>query len=227
MITALCVLLSAVMAVSPPTNGELVARMMLTEIVQDGEMNRSQDLDDPGQCKRFQVNTFAEVSGPFILSGYPETVLFMPPDHAPKADTGRTVGTAWNMTDAETGNAYDEVARFDYDTTKTEKENLQDALLFLTNIRAGDQLQMLGRYTSGGRGTHTLMFTRPYDPRSDYLYWSDSNFATRRIDGIRYGIVRPFQAWKVSECAGWLASDWGNGATLYRLRDDIVKRDGH
>jgi len=225
MITALCLLLSASMAVTPPPGAELVARMILTEAVQDRETNRSSGNKYHGQCKRFQVNTFAEVSGDFMLASYPNAELFMPLEHASKESTGgRVVGTAWEIVLPEDGNAYVEVARYDYDGSMTKQENLETARAFLRNVQAGDQLQMMARYNSGTRGTHSLMFTRAYDPRSEYLYWADSNFSNTMIDGIRYGNVRAYQEWKLEDVAGWLAADGNNGATLYRLSEDIVRR---
>jgi len=225
MITALCLLLSASMAVTPPQNAELVARMILTEVVQDRETNRSSSNQFHGQCKRFQVNTFEEVAGDFMLAAYPEAELFIPLAHASKESTGgRTVGTAWEIVMPEAGNAYVEVARFDADRSLTRRENIEAAKAFLSNIQAGDQIQMMARYNSGSRGTHSMMFTRPYDPRSEYLYWADSNFSNTRIDGELYGNVRAYQQWRVDEVAGWLAADVGNGATLYRLSEDVVRR---
>lgn len=224
MIAGLCVALSAAMAVTPPPEAELIARMILTEVVQDRESSRSSSIHYHGQCRRFQVDSFAEVAGDFMLSTYPEAELFMPLEHADKELVGRASGTCWDMPDPSTGNAYVEVARFDYDKEKTEQENLDAAVAFLSHVKAGDQLQMLARYSDGNRGTHSLMFTQPYDPRSEYLYWADSNFSNTLVDGVRYGNVRAYQQWKLLECAGWLASDWHNGATLYRISEDIVKR---
>lgn len=226
MIAALCMLLAASMAVTPPPNAELISRMILTETVQDRETNRSSGNKHHGQCKRFQVDTFAEVSDDFMLATYPETNLFMPLEHASKESTGgRVVGTAWEIIPPAEGNAFVEVARYDYDKSMTQRENHAAARAFLTNARAGDQMQMMARYNSGSRGTHSFMFTRAYDPRTEYLYWADSNFSNTRIDGVLHGNVRAYQEWKLEDVAGWLSSDWGNGATLYRLSDDIVRRE--
>ena len=100
-----------------------------------------------------------------------------------------------------------------------------------TRYLSGESFDPAGRvvtatYSNGARGTHTLLVTRSYNPTTGKLYWADSNFANTRIDGKRYGYVRAYQAWSLEEAVGWLAADMYNGATLYRLRDDIVVREG-
>lgn len=224
MITLLCLLLSAAMAVTPAPADMLAAEMTLTELSRHGSQARSSSVLDPGQCRRFQVNMFAEASQGYRLAGYPDVTLFMPDEHAPTDVSGRPVGSCWDMPAVEMGNAYEEVARYDYDKDITPQENRQNVLRFLENVRAGDVMQMLATYSNGRRGTHTLMFTRPYDPRLGMLYWADSNFANTRIDGVRYGYVRAYQAFPLEDVITWLAADWNNGATLYRLRGDIVAK---
>lgn len=224
MIAALCVLLSAVMAATPTPADQLSIRMILTEIAQDGEMRISETQTDPGQCRRFQVNSFAEVSQRYMLATFPDAELYLPAEHSDPQVSGRPIGSCWDMPDPSTGNAFMEVARYDYDRSLSDRENHTAAEAFLTQVRAGDLLQLLATYSNGVRGTHTLMFTQPYDPRSEALYWVDSNFANRRIDGVRYGIVKGYQTWPISDLAGWIAADQGNGATLYRLSEDIDSR---
>lgn len=225
MTTALCMLLSAMLSFTPAPTDTIAARMILLEVSRHGDMHKSGSFSAHGQCKRFQHDTFAEVAPGYMLSGYPEVALFLPRNHASVEESGRPVGTCWEMPDTSEGNAYVETARFDYDKALTRKENMQAAYAFLQNVRAGDMLQMLARYSSGGRGTHTIMFTRPYDPRESMLYWADSNFANTRIDGVKYGYVRAYQAWPLDEIVQWLVADWHNGATLYRLNDQIIPRE--
>ncbi|MCL1965433.1 MAG: hypothetical protein FWF69_10340 [Firmicutes bacterium] len=224
MITALCLLLSAVMAYTPLPSDAVTARMILVEVTHDNEANPSASRTDPGQCRRFQISSFAAASAGYRLKDYPDRVLYMPPDHAPVETSGRSWGVGWEMPGAETGNAFVEVARYDYNRTLSPKRNLDAAKAFLTRVRAGDVLQMVGTYTGGGHGSHTLLFTRPYDPRLDTLCWADSNFAYRMVDGKKYGVVRPYQEREIDEIAGWLAAMESNGATLYRVREDLVER---
>lgn len=225
MIAALCVLLSAVMAVTPAPKDTLTARMILVEVVQDGESRPSANRTDAGQCKQFQINSFAQASAGYVLAEHPDATLYLPYEHNDRDATGRPTGAAWDMPGPETGNAFVEVAYFEYDKDLTKRENIAVAKAFLSQVRAGDFLQMQATYSSGGHGTHTLMFTRPYDPRLPTLYWSDSNFANRLVGGVRYGVAMAYQAWPLEEVAGWISADWYHGATLYRLSDDIVVRE--
>lgn len=224
MITALCMVMSAMMAFTPAPRDMIPAQMILIEVAQDGDMHKSSSFTAHGQCKRFQFDTFAEVAPAYMLEDYPGVELFLPHDHASVEESGRPVGTCWTMPPASQGNAYAEVARYDYDRSLTKRENEQLARAFLQQVQAGDMLQMLARYSSGGRGTHTVMITRPYDPRLSNIYWADSNFANTRIDGVRYGYVRAYQSWPLEEMVDWLVADWHNGATIYRLHEGIVLR---
>lgn len=221
MITALCMLLCATMATTPLPRDALVAELILIEVAQHGEMNKSASMRDAGQCRRFQANAFEQAAAGYRLPEYPDVALYLPMDHA--ADSDRPTGSCWDMPDAATGNAFEEVARFDYDPELTPRENRAEAAVFLSQVRAGDMMQMLARYSSGGRGTHTILFTRPYDPRTGMLYWADSNFSNTRIDGVRYAYVRANQTWTVEEVARWLGSEGNNGATLYRVRADVER----
>lgn len=228
MIAALCLLLSAMMAAAPlaPSAQEtLTAQMLLAEIARDGTTNRSSGINYAGQCKRFQVDTFEMVASGYQLALYPGATLFMPLEHAEEKITGRPVGTCWDMPDPSTGNAFVEIARFDYDQTVSQKENLEAARRFLQGVQAGDVMQMLATFSGGtARGTHTLMFTRPYDPRLQKLYWVDSNLDNYRVEGVRYGIAHAYQQRDLEEVASWLAWDWHNGATLYRINDSVEPR---
>lgn len=225
MITALCLLLTAVMAVTPTPAQTLTAEMILIEVAQDGGFHRSSGPLYHGQCKRFQADSFVEAAASYMLPGAPEQALVIPLEHVPADESGRPVGTCWPLEDETGVLGYEEVARFDYNRDLTEKENKELARAFLMQVQAGDVMQMLATYGSGGRGTHTIMFTRPYDPRLERLYWSDSNFSNTLVDGIKYGYIKAYQDWAFDDVARWLSDDWNNGATLYRVRDDVVLRD--
>ena len=60
-----------------------------------------------------------------------------------------------------------------------------------------------------------------HDPETDTVHWMDSNMRGKKVKGIRYGIVqfdevKSIQWWAECFCKKT------RGATLYRLRDDIV-----
>lgn len=225
MITSLCMLLCAMLSFAPAPADTLRAQIILYEVSQNGLTQRSTGPDYPGQCRRFQVDTFARFAPAYRLTAYPQADLFMPLDHADPKESGRSVGVCWDMPDPSQGNAFVEIARFDYDRTQGLAENRRLARAFLAQLRAGDFVQFLARYNSGGRGTHTVMMTQPYDPREPVLYWADSNFANTLVDGVRHGIVRAYQAWTVDEVVDWLTKDENNGATAYRLSEDVAYRD--
>lgn len=223
MIAALSLLLSAALAFTPAPRDFLAAEMILTEIAQDGTLRRSETIADEGQCRRFQATSFASAAQGYRLAGHPDVPLYLPTAHAERAVSGRQVGACWDMPDASTGNAYVEAARFDYDRDKTLGENKRAARAFLAQALAGDVLQLFATYASGGRGTHTVLMTRPFDPRSGMLYWADSNFANTLVDGVRFGYVRAWQQWPLEEVVTWLTTDLNNGATLYRISEAVVR----
>ena len=71
-----------------------------------------------------------------------------------------------------------------------------------------------------GTGAHSAIMLG-YDAETDEIHWFDSNMRGGKKNGIRYGIVQ-FDEVKSVE---WWASAFchkGRGATLYRLRDDII-----
>ncbi|MDR0929316.1 MAG: hypothetical protein LBM74_06320 [Oscillospiraceae bacterium] len=225
MITALCLLLSAAIGAAPLPADALTARLILTQVAQDGAYQRSESRTDPGQCRRFQANGFAKVAAGYELAEYPGVPLYLPEQHADEDEVKRALGTCWGMPAASTGNAFVEVASFDFKSSRTTAQNRQAAEEFLSHVRAGDILQMVATYQSGGRGTHTLLFTRPYDARRASLHWVDSNFDNRRVDGVRYGYVHAYQERTVADLAKWISAEYGNGATLYRVSGDVVEKE--
>ena len=66
-----------------------------------------------------------------------------------------------------------------------------------------------------------MIITGDYNPETDTILWCDSNMKGERKDGIRYGKVQ-FDAEKDID---WFVDAFCRkkyGATLYRLRDDII-----
>lgn len=230
MISLLCAALSAMLAFAPGSGGvppreRIMAHMLLIEVAQDGALNRASGSGYHGQCRRFQADSLAEAAQGFGLAGFPGAALAIPLDHRPAEETGMPVGSVWAEAEEGTVCPYDAVASFAYDTALSARENAANARAFLENVQAGDVLQMIAIYNSGARGTHTLLISQPYDAREDMLYWCDSNFSNTRVDGVRYGYARAHQAWAMTEVAGWIAGGENTGATLYRLREDIVATD--
>lgn len=231
MISILCAALSALLALSPGASGvppreRIIARMLLIEVSQDGSLSRSSGSRYHGQCRRFQADSLEEAVRGFELEGFPGLLPTIPLEHREEEETGMPAGSVWSEALEGTVCAYDAVASFTFDPARTAKENLESAKAFLRGAQAGDVLQMIATYNSGARGTHTLMLSQPYDARKDMLYWCDSNFSNTRIDGVKYGYARAHQAWAMKDVAAWISSSENTGATLYRLRNDIVEIDG-
>jgi len=201
--------------------GALIAAWIRAVVDQDGTSRRSDSPSAPGQCKRFLINTFRAVSGAYRLAAAPDAALAMPQEHN---DDGRVHGIAWDLPDMESGNPFEEVAHFAYDPNAGESKNAQGARALLEQVRPGDALQMMGLYSNGARGTHTLLFTAVWDAEADTVYWCDSNFNNYRVNGVRYGVVEGAQSRTVASFSQWLLHA-GCGATLYRLREDIVTLD--
>lgn len=189
----------------------------------DGALNRADSVTAPGQCKQYLINVFERVSADYAWAASPETPLFMPAQPNDPEQSGRVAGTGWELPSAEAGNPFAEVAHYDYQGGATLRENRQMARDLLEQAQPGDVLQMMAVYNNGARGTHTLLITQAYDAERDYLYWSDSNFRMRTVDGVRYAYVVARQERALDEIVGWLVNP-NCGATLYRLGEAIACR---
>ena len=222
MIALMCLLLSAALMNPLPAPDKVTLRMMLVELAENNSLSRSSGIRYHGQCKRFQIDSFATAAAGYTLKKYPGVELYMPMEHGDEGQTGRPTGICWEMPDPSTGNAFVEVDSFDYNRELTLRENLVNARKFLEQVKAGDVIQILGIFSGSARGTHCLMITRNYDPRNEMLFWADSNFSNKRIDGIRYGYVRAYQTRPIDEVAKWIGSSGNTGATIYRISRDVV-----
>ena len=128
----------------------------------------------------------------------------------------------WEDIPASKGNPFYEAASFRYDPKLTQEENMALACDFMRQAQRGDFFQMSAEYEYG-TGAHSAIMMG-YDAEKDEIHWMDSNMRGKRINGIRYGIVQYDEVRSVE----WWASTFckkTRGATLYRLRDDIVYKD--
>lgn len=210
---------------SVPPRERIIAHMILIEAAQDGELNRSSGNQYHGQCRRFQADSLLEAAQGFAPVGQPDATLVLPIDHMSKEESGRPVGTVWSAPGEGEACAYEPVTWFDFDGSMSAKQNKAAAREFLSQVQAGDVLQIMAVYSSGARGTHTVLITQPYDERDDTLYWCDSNFANKRVNGVKHGYVRARQTWPMNDVTGWLGVSENTGATLYRLREDLTEKE--
>ena len=118
------------------------------------------------------------------------------------------------------GNPFYAAASFRYDDTLSKAENREKAREFLKQVQRGDYFQMAADYYYGV-GAHSMLFIADYDPETDSVHWADSNMKGQSIKGIRYAYVQ-YDAVKPID---WFVDAFCRkkyGATIYRLRDDIV-----
>lgn len=185
-----------------------------------GKAQRAQYSGDIYVCKNFTVYLFRENRDKYRMAEYPDTPLVIP-DNLPKDQcTDYVYGVEWKDVPASEGNPFDVAASFRYDPEKTKEENRQLAREFLMQVQRGDYFQMAANYYYG-IGAHSLIFIADYDPETDTVRWTDSNMKGEKRNGERYGYVQ-FDAVKEID---WFVDAFCRskyGATLYRLRDDII-----
>ncbi len=186
-----------------------------------GKKQRAQYAGDIYICKNFTVYLFRQNADGYRMAEFPDTKLVIP-DNKPKEECKEYVyGCEWKDIPAADGNPFYAAATFRYDPSLSKAENREKARAFLMQVQRGDYFQMAANYYYGV-GAHSLVFTEDYDPEKDTVTWCDSNMKGTRVDGIRYGYVQ-FNAVKEID---WFVDAFCRkkyGATIYRLRDDIIR----
>ena len=189
----------------------------------DGRAQRAHYKGDIYVCKNFTTHLFRENRADFRMAEYPDVKLVIP-DNLPKNECKPyAYGLCWKEIPASKGNPFYEAAAFRYDASLSREENLEIAKAFLRQTQRGDFFQLTGDY-GAGVGAHSAIMLG-YDEAADEIHWMDSNFRKKRINGINYGYVqfdeaRDTEWWAVKFCQKKC------GATLYRLRDDIIYATG-
>ena len=185
-----------------------------------GKAKRAHYAGDIYVCKNFTVHLFKEVKDDFRMAEYPATELVIP-NNQKKADCSPYVyGVEWQDVSAEEGNPFYAAASFRYDEKLSKEENRQLAREFLKQVRRGDYFQMAANYYYG-IGAHSMLFTADYNPETDTVLWADSNMKGKTVNGERYAYVQ-YDAEKEID---WFVDAFCRkkyGATLYRLREDII-----
>lgn len=185
-----------------------------------GRPQRAQYSGDIYICKNFTVHLFRENRGDFRMAEYPDVELVIP-NNQKKADCAPYVyGVEWQDVAASDGNPFYAAAAFRYDKSLTKEENRQKAREFLMQAQRGDYFQMAADYYYGV-GAHSMIFIEDYDPETDSVHWADSNMKGKSVNGERYAYVQ-YDA--VKEIDWFVDAFCRNqyGATIYRLRDDII-----
>lgn len=185
-----------------------------------GRAQRAQYSNDIYVCKNFTVHLFTETRSAFRMAEYPEVPLIIP-DNQKKEDCAPYVyGVEWQDVPAGEGNPFYAAASFRYDEALSKAENEENARAFLRQVQRGDYFQMAAKYYYG-TGAHSLVFIDDYQPDTDSVRWTDSNMKGEKRDGERYGYVQ-YDAVKEID---WFVDAFCRkryGATLYRLREDII-----
>lgn len=185
-----------------------------------GRLQRAHYAGDIFVCKNFTVHVFRQSSAGFRLAEYPDVQLSVP-SNLPKDDCKPYYyGYCWMDVGPEEGNPFYIAAQFVYDKNLSKQENMERALDFMRQVQRGDYFQMSADYKYGV-GAHSAIMIADYDPDTNTVHWMDSNMIGEKRDGIRYGKVQ-FDA--VKDISWWADAfcKKGRGATIYRLRDDIV-----
>ena len=186
----------------------------------NGRLQRAHYAGDIYVCKNFTVHVFRENSADFRLAEYPDVPLIVP-NNLPKEDCKPYYyGYCWMDVGPDQGNPFYIAAQFVYDKNQSKQANMERALEFMRQVKRGDYFQMSADYKYGV-GAHSAIMIADYDPDADTVHWMDSNMIGEKRNNIRYGKVQ-FDA--VKDISWWAEAfcKKGRGATIYRLRDDIV-----
>ena len=211
-----------------PARADLIDRIiaMGKELYEkaDGKRKRAHYASDIYVCKNFTVYLFRQNRDGFRMAEYPDTPLVIPDNLPAKECKPYAYGFLWKKVTAAEGNPFEVGAQFIYDPALSKEENLEKAKAFMRQAQRGDYFQMSADYEYGV-GAHSAIMLG-YDAERDEIHWMDSNMrGGKNSEGIRYGLVQ-YDAVKSTE---WWAKAFCHkkrGATLYRLRADIVYADG-
>lgn len=211
-------------AIDPAAREEMINRII--DLAQslykkaNGKPQRAHYSGDIYICKNFTVHLFREVRSDFCMAEYPDVQLVIPNNKSREDCAPYTYGVEWQDVSAEEGNPFYAAATFRYDDSLTMEENRAKAREFLTQAQRGDYFQMAANYYYG-IGAHSMIFIADYDPETDTVRWTDSNMKGKSIDGERYAYVQYDAVREID----WFIDAFCRkkyGATIYRLRDDII-----
>ncbi len=186
----------------------------------DGKFQRAHYKGDIYVCKNFTVHLFRETRSRYRMAEFPDKELKIPNNLPEKKCRPYAYGYCWEDIAASDGNPFEIAAQFLYDKKLSKDENIALAREFMKQTRKGDYFQMTGDY-SGGKGAHSAIFMSDYDPETDTVRSLESNRSGKRINGLRYGKVMYDCELSINDWVGFFCRK-KCGATLYRLRDDII-----
>ena len=210
-----------------PAREDFIRRIIATgkKLYEDagGKRKRAHYKGDDYVCKNYTVRLFKDNRKDFRMAEFPETTLVIPNNLPADKCKPYKYGFLWEEVPAEKGNPFVVGAQFIYDSGLSKEENLERAKEFMRQAQPGDFFQMSAQYEYG-IGAHSAILMG-YDPETDEIHWLYSNMRGGKIKGIRYGVVQYDEVKSVE----WWAKAFchkGRGATMYRLREDIVYAEG-
>lgn len=185
-----------------------------------GHLQRAHYAGDIYICKNFTVYAFRQNCDDYRMATYPAASLCIPNNLPADECKPYYYGYCWQDVSPKDGNPFYIAAQFVYDANLSKEENMELALAFMRQVRRGDFFQMSADYYYGV-GAHSAIMIQDYDAKNNTVHWMDSNMAGEKRNGIRYAKVQ-YDA--VKDISWWAQAfcKKGRGATLYRLRDDIV-----
>ncbi len=209
----------------PSPKEELIDRMIALAYANSKEKRYkfapAEEDSDIGVCKNFVMRLFDTFSKEYRMRAYPDLPLHMPKNNSKAACAPYDYGIEWRPETAADGSPFEIAAQFKYDDSLSEEENAALARQLLLQIKKGDFFQIVGYY-GGGNGPHSMYIIQDYDPVSGLIHWTDSNMRGKRINGVRWGYLQ----YDASNSVDWWVKVFNRkkrGATLYRLRDDLIK----
>jgi len=188
----------------------------------NGRWQRAEEKSDIYICKNFTVYLFKQNADAFRMAEYPDVELAIPLLNK-ETDDGYLKGIVWEDLDASEGNPFYVAAQFRYDSDLTMAENEEIAREFMMQVMRGDYFQMQASYY-WGNGAHSLVFIENYDPEFQTVRWTDSNMKRKWVGDVNYALVQ----YDAEKDIDWFVDAFCHakrGATLYRLREDIIFAD--
>ena len=185
-----------------------------------GKLKRAHYAGDIYVCKNFTVYCFKQAAPKYRMAEFPDVKLVIPDNLPAKQCKDPAYGALWKEIAASDGNPFYAVETFRYDKKLSKAENRERAREFLKQAKKGDFFQMRANYYYG-IGAHSMMFSADYDPETDTVTWCDSNMKGQKKNGIRYALMQ----WDAVKEIDWFVDAFCRpkyGATIYRLRDDII-----
>lgn len=232
LLSLLCILACVSLILPSCLAAEATPReQMIDEILQaahtlyqkaNGRLQKASSSGDIYLCKNFTVYVFKQAAPHFAMEGMEDVKLIIPNNLDKKASKPYQYGIEWEDIAQQKGNPFEVAAQFKYDKTKSKQENRDLAAAMLKQVQKGDFFQMSAKYYYGV-GAHSLIFSKDYDAEKDILTWTDSNMKGESKNGVRYGLAQ----WDAEKPVDWFVDAFcqpGRGATLYRLRQDIIKK---